>query len=202
MLNYLDEKQRRIHQFAKALQPMYRRTTQLVRDCCFLRIEERKQDPATTRALKAVKQRMGVKVVSVSELFEPNFAVGEEFEEGINEEWKKDNNSNRFVQFVFLERHFEMDLPWPMLWPNEAMHLLSRRTGYFYLRDRNSDASLADVVKRFDPLRKAYVHGDHNSAAEDIAYIFFDLWRFPIDSRLYLSAFGGNHTWEHDTVLE
>ncbi len=46
------------------------------------------------------------------------------------------------------------------------------------------------------------LHGDHDSVAEDVAYIFFDLWKFPIDSRLFLSTWGRGMQWDSSRPLD
>lgn len=208
--DFAAEKQRRIEQFEKALAPMHRRTVQIVQDCCFAIFEERNDDFFATPSLKAVKQIEKPSVVSVGSLpvgslqddiFGMSDSMPFDFDGWSDEGWRQDEKSNRFIQFVFLEHHFEMDLPRPMLWPNEAKTILQTRTGFFFLGDRGDAAVHAETVKNFHPLRKAYVHGDSYSAAEDIAYLFFTLWKFPIDSTLYLSTFGGEHTWDHGVPL-
>ncbi len=47
------EKQRRVQQFAQVFEPMHHRTVNVVKDCCFLRIEERENRWSTKRALEA-----------------------------------------------------------------------------------------------------------------------------------------------------
>ena len=202
MFDYSSEKMRRIQQFASVLQPMHHRTVHLEKDCCFLRIEERHDDQRSSPALEEARTRERVHASSISDSMDTSDESDVDIETWSDDGWRQDDQSKRYIQFVFLERHFEMDLPKPTLWPDEARKLLRERTGFFFLGDRPGAESLSADVKRFQPLRKAYVHGDIHSAAEDIAFTFFELWRFPIDARLYLTTFGRKHSWDSGKPLD
>ncbi len=202
MFDYAAEKQRRIQQFAHVFEPMHHRTVNVVMDCCFLRIEERENPWSSKRSLEA--SRVNEKVLSnaVIDTLEGSFETTPDIEGWSDNGWREDDQSCRYVQCVFLEKHFEIDLPRPTLWPMEAKQLLQRRNGFFFLGERGGAETQASVIERFHPLRKAYVHGDHYSVAEDVAYIFFDLWRFPIDTRLFLSTWGGRNQWDSGRPLD
>ena len=208
---YLFVKKRRISQFASGLSPMHQRTVKLVRDCCFAIIEERYGDEMLLRTLSAAAPcQAGVRASTAmancsgqsdSLGFEQDGLPDDRVVDGWSENgWRGDNRSNRFIQFVFLERHFEMDLPRPMLWPEEAKQILRDRSGFHFMRESPSGKNRSTIAK-FNPLRKAYVHGDVATAAEDVAWIFFDLWRFPVDSQLFLTTFGGKYQWDSGRVL-
>ena len=62
------------------------------------------------------------------------------------------------------------------------------RSGFFYLRDVPRWTLLKEDVAGHNPFRKVYLYGDERSAAEDIAYIFFDLWKFPVDWQFFVYA--------------
>jgi len=64
-----------------------------------------------------------------------------------------------------------------------------RPLGVFYLRDLPQFTLREEDVEGHDPFRKVYLYGDECSAAEDIAYIFFKLWSFPVDFQFYVTAF-------------
>ncbi len=211
-LNSASERQRRIAQFAQALKPMHHRTVKKVKDCCYAIIEERDSTAEFFASLKASKQtslELSTKPPVLSICgggidrynLEPSWPDGIAVAEGWSKDgWRADEDSNRFIQFVFLEKHFEMDLPRPMLFAAEAVEILRNRSGFFFMSDKpGADAS---TVNNYNPLRKAYVHGDVTTAAEDMAWIFFDLWKFPTDERLYLSTFGGDYQWERGKPLE
>lgn len=193
--DFASEKKRRIEQFARALQPMSHRAAKVVKDCCFLRIEERLSDASAKPALQESKQLERAPALAISDSMDSSYESSHPENDFPYEGWRQDHRTKRYVQFVFLAKHFEIDLPRPTLWPTEAQQLLKYRIGFFFLGERPT-AESASVIKRFHPLRKAYVHGDHHSAAEDIAYIFFDLWRFPVDSTLYLSSWSIKTSWD------
>jgi hypothetical protein len=110
---------------------------------------------------------------------------------------------NRFVQFSFEADRFCLDLPRDTLRPAEAQQILRERPGFFYLRDRPQFTLRGEDVKGHDPFRKMYRYGDEPDAAQDTAYLFFTLWRLPIDARLYVSAapFAGPKQWEYGTPI-
>jgi hypothetical protein len=43
----------------------------------------------------------------------------------------------------------------------------------------------------------------HTGAAEDTAYVFFKVWKFPVDSPFYVTAaaFSGKKQWERGTPI-
>ena len=92
-----------------------------------------------------------------------------------------------------------MDMPLKTLFRAEAEQILRSRKGFFYLRDRPEFTLKEEPVDGFDPFRKVYIYGDEESAAEDMAFIFFQVWRFPVDWRFYVKAgaFSGKKSWEN-----
>ncbi|MGA2255577.1 MAG: hypothetical protein ABSG53_13010 [Thermoguttaceae bacterium] len=50
----------------------------------------------------------------------------------------------------------------------------------------------------WNPLQKVYIYRDEESAAEDMAFILFQIWHFPVDSPLYVKAasFHTDHRFE------
>ena len=112
-------------------------------------------------------------------------------------------DDNRYLQFGFMKKTFHMDLPNNTLAAGEAARLLERRHGFFYLRSRRwwflSYEEWRDVVRDFNPVQKEYLNSDTRSAAEDAAWIWFDLWRFPVERPLYYRAMHWgrvNRDWE------
>lgn len=118
--------------------------------------------------------------------------------------WREDDSSKRFVQFSFNRRYFDMDLPNTTLYPPEARELLSSRLGFFYARDRPSFQYPGDHEEEYDPFRKGYVYGDERTAAEDMAFIWFQVWKFPVDWRFYVTAaaFHEDTEWEDAWPLD
>ncbi len=56
---------------------------------------------------------------------------------------------------------------------------------------------------KWEPLQKVYLYRDEESAAEDMAFIVFQVWNFPIDSPLYVTAatFSGKHRFERGSRI-
>jgi hypothetical protein len=111
----------------------------------------------------------------------------------------------RYVQFAFEKAHFVMDLPKDTLEPAEAKEIMRRRKGFFYVSERQPKKYPPREVERYDPFRKVFVYGEEQAAAEDTAFIFFVVWRFSLDARLYVtaSAFGeGTPRWEQRVAIQ
>ncbi len=198
---YSSEKQRRIGQFADALAPMYHRAVNVVGDCCFAIFEERPGSPFQASVLDVATKAGVVTACRPTRIpdchFDPKFEIDEQ-----KDSWHEKGGQRKFIQFVYLKKHFEMDLPNSVLSPTDAQSLVHSSRGFYFLGERGNSERHADVIHQFSPLRKAYVHGDEHSAAVDIATIFFNIWRFPVDSRLFFSTFGGKYTWENAKPLQ
>jgi hypothetical protein len=102
------------------------------------------------------------------------------------------NGDDRYVQFAFTKRTFYLDLPNCTLFPLEAERLIRERSGFFYLKDHRQPWMSMDywqnTVRDFSPVQKIYLNSDTRSAAEDMAYIFYTLWKFPTDWQFYYRA--------------
>ena len=118
--------------------------------------------------------------------------------------WRADNSQSRYVQFSFEKNWFCLDMPLETLFRPEALQILRDRMGFFYLRDRTEFTLYDEDVEGHEPFRKVYIYGDERSAADDMAHIFFTVWKFPVDSRLYVksAAFSGKHEWEKGYPIE
>ena len=104
------------------------------------------------------------------------------------------------MQFAFMDHGFYVDLPDTTLLPEEAKRLVAERAGF--------DFALNNPLKRlgerqFDPVQKQYRYAEQRAAAEDAAFVFFDLWRVPIDQRIKVraSAFEVARRWERGFLL-
>jgi hypothetical protein len=95
----------------------------------------------------------------------------------------------RFVQFCVSDRDFWMDLPNTTLDPAEGNLLVRRQSGFFWVHDHPDAGNWQRTIRDFDPVNKIYLPGDVRCAAEDVAYVFFTLWKFPVDWRLYVTSF-------------
>ncbi len=94
---------------------------------------------------------------------------------------------SRFAQMAFHGDWFYLELPNMTLSPAGGLRLIQERPGFFYLRDRpNSPSSFgADhctrLVQELNPVHKCYRAGDETVAATDLAYVWFTLWKVPVD---------------------
>jgi len=108
------------------------------------------------------------------------------------------------VQFCFERDWFAMDIPNTDIVPEDAARVLKERRG-FYREAERPDAgvttNVADLVQ-FDPIGKKYIYGDEQEAAEDAAYVLFDVMeiRPTTQIRVRASAFDGPK-WEWDKIV-
>lgn len=208
MFDYRAEFDRRVEQFVSYLDRMHERAHEIAHGPCFIIFEERKPSASGDEPeLTEVKER---ELAIVTEKFGDTRNIvpdlGDEilFVDLPDEGWRGDDSGNRYVQFSFERNWFCMDMPLETLFRPEAEQILRDRMGFFYLRDRSQFTLYGEDVEGHDPFRKVYVYGDERSAAEDMAYIFFTVWKFPVDSRLYVksAAFSGKHEWEKGYPVE
>jgi hypothetical protein len=102
-----------------------------------------------------------------------------------------DDDSLRYCQFAFQRDCFCMDLPNNTVFYHEANLILQQRGGFYYALSRPDLPWVRDNWKdtvEWNPLQKIYIYRDEESAAEDMTFIWFDVWRFPLDARLYVYA--------------
>jgi hypothetical protein len=208
MFDYPQELQRRIDQFAEYLKKMYHRSHKEVCGSCFMIFSEdsptsSSDAPALTEAAKPSLELVasGFDDAGIASITLNDDSV---FIELPDEGWKEDDSQKRFIQFSFEKNWFCMDMPIQTLYRAEAEKIVRSRHGFFYLRDRPEFTLNEEDVDGYDPFRKVYVYGDEDSAAEDMAFIFFQVWRFPVDWQFYVkaSAFGDKKTdWEWGTPI-
>lgn len=111
----------------------------------------------------------------------------------------------KMVQFCFERKWFAIDIPNINLCPDDAERILKQRRG-FYREAEHPEVGVtrnASDLVQLDPVGKKYIYGDEREAAEDAAYVFFDVWGLPLDAELLVtaSAFDGPH-WEREVPLE
>ena len=108
------------------------------------------------------------------------------------------------VQLCFHEDWFAIDIPNTSIAPGEAEQLLAVRQG-FYREAEKPDANVSDVdqIVQFDPVGRRYAYGQEDEAAEDAAWVFFDLWGLDPGQPIYVSAsaFKTEHRWERGELL-
>ncbi len=207
--DYGETLQRRIVQFAGYLKKMHHRALKEVEGPCFMIFDERSPtdknghdqlNEAVTPSIELVLH--GFEVAGKDSITMDGFLSSPDLPE---EGWREDNSQSRFIQFSFEEKWFCIDMPIQTLFQPEAEQILRSLKGFFYLRDRPEFTLFEEDVEGYDPFRKIYVYGDEQTAAEDMAFIFFQVWKFPVDWRFYVKAdaFGDKKTnWEWGTPIE
>ena len=78
--------------------------------------------------------------------------------------------------------------------------------GYFFREAERPDEGVSDSddVETFEPICRKYIYGDEQQAADDAAYVLFDVMGVGPGQTLYVtaSAFGDNeHDWEQAEPL-
>ena len=101
----------------------------------------------------------------------------------------------RIVQFAFEASQFFLELPDTTITIEEAKQAVAARPGFGYALDKPVKTAAA---RQFDPIERRYLYSEQPIAAEDAAYLFFDLWRTPLDAWITVdaSAFQSPETWE------
>ncbi len=200
MRDFHENLERRIAQFTHYIKLMRKRRSTLARGNCFLIFEERSDyDPRgapqliESKALTAV----GGSKSQADDAFDDADALPDE-------QWRDDDFSCRFIQFSFNSRYFDLDLPNTTLYRPEAELILRRRSGFFYVKDRRQFEHPKENADFFNPLRKIFVYGDEHAAAQEMAFVLFSVWRFPVDWRFYVSAaaFYDRTNWENGLPIE
>jgi hypothetical protein len=199
MPDFHEELERRTEQFRHYLELMRQRHGEIAQGNCFIIFEEcldlNDRDARQLAASKALVYQASLEV--------GGWDNAADFGENIvadlpTEGWKGDDSSCRFIQFSFNPRYFDLDIPNTTLFRAEAEIILRRRSGFFYVKDDRRFEHPKENVDRFNPLRKIFVPGDERSAAEEMAFVFFNVWKFPVDWRFYVTAaaFHEKTDWE------
>jgi hypothetical protein len=104
------------------------------------------------------------------------------------------NSTTRIVQFAFLADGFYLDLPDSTLTPEES-RVAVQRPGFGFALD---NPQIRPDERQHDPIQRRYQYSEHRTAAEDAAFVFFDLWRMPLDVwfKVHAAAFEGSRKWE------
>jgi hypothetical protein len=103
----------------------------------------------------------------------------------------------RICQFAFQQTGFNLDMPDTVLTACEARRAVAERPGFAFALDR-PHRQPRDL--EFDPVQRLYQYSELRVAAEDVAYVFFDLWSTPLDAWIKVEAatFEGPRRWERD----
>jgi hypothetical protein len=198
---------RRTRQFEDYLRKMEVRRHGMEHDCFIVFHERAKRQPGETPTLAATRkaQRELARTVSGGlELSANLFDDGDAADTGFSNEPSGPRDQSKFIQFAFWERFFVADLPNDILLESDGRRIQRDRAGFFFVGERTDYPYYQRDVAVHNPLQKQYVYGDQEAAAADAAHVFFRVWNFPIDSRLYVSdsAFAKGHRWEESVLLD
>lgn len=196
--------ERRVAQFHRYLETMHRRSHAVAEGFCFMLFEENSSGEGDGRMQKAAKDRERARSRTLVPVAGKPGGTGvftpDEWSalDGLDAEMNEEFPFNRYVQFGFEEDRFLMDLPLGTLFMDEADEISTRRSGFSWARQNGNPAVSEKDIEDFDPLQKFYRYGDERTAAEDAAFIFFEVWGIPEDSRLFVSASSCHtpHSWE------
>ena len=196
MTTFTEEKNRRIEQFAQYLRLMGLRRHKQVKDECFSIFEELPpEDAESPKSRKAA-------AVKVNCLADGGSALGRSGGgQGSQQCSRSRKRDSRFLQFAFMRDCFYLEMPNNTVFPQETEQILRQRLGFYWAKNRPDlrwvRGNWKDIV-RWEPLQKVYLYRDEKSAAEDMAFILFQVWNFPVDSPLYIKAasFHTTHRFE------
>ena len=194
--------ERRIVQFTGYLNLMRHRAHEIVRGSCFI-IFSSDSPEGDSEAILTVKREQTLSAVPAVSGFsceQDKNGCGYLPDEG----WRDHDSPRRFIQFSFEKSWFCLDMPLQILFRPEARQILRDRSGFFFLSQRPQFTLKGEDVEGFDPFRKIYIYDDDRCAAEDMAFIWFHVWRFPVSTRLYVqaAAFNGEHIWEERAPID
>jgi len=205
--DYKAEFERRVEQFHANLSRGHERALKIAEGPCFMIFVEAKGSTGDDHRELAESKKSATESVMVGSA--DSGPLVSSLDDAVippslpDEARQQDNSQCRFVQFSFEEKWFCLDMPLQTLSPAEATKTLRSRRGFFYLVDRPEFTLYGEDVDGYDPFRKIYWYGDERDAAADMAFIFFNVWEIPVDSRLHVrsAAFGKNFSWEQDVPL-
>ena len=100
-----------------------------------------------------------------------------------------------------------MDLPNNTVFPQEAEQIFRHLLGFYWAKNRPDLRWVRrnwENMVIWEPLQKVYLYRDEESAADDMAFILFQIWHFPVDSPLYVKAasFHTKHCFEHGKQID
>jgi hypothetical protein len=202
MPSYLDEKRRRIQQFAEYLRLMGLRRHKVVKDDCFIIFDESPPEDADSPKLV---ESVAIPVDCLAE--GGSAGGGGEAGECQANDWQGGGAQPRYLQFAFTQDCFYLELPNNTVFPPEVDQILRHSMGFYWAKNRPDlrwvRGCWEDMV-RWNPLQKVYLYHDEESAAEDMAFILFQVWNFPVDSPFWIKAasFHTEHRFQQGMQIE
>ena len=202
MPTFLEEKYRRIEQFAEYLRLMGLRRHEVVKDNCFIVFGE--SPPEDTESPK-LKESVAIKVDCLAD--GGSGSGGGESGENPSNDWHGGDTPSRYLQFAFMQDLFYIELPNNTIFPPEHELILRQKMGFFWAKERWDLWWVRNNPKdmeKWNPLQKVYLYHDEESAAEDMAFILFQVWNFPVDSPLWIKAasFETDHRFENGKRID
>ncbi len=202
--------ERRVAQFHGYLETMHRRSHAVAGGFCFMVFEENSSEDGDLRTRKAAKNRERIRERTLVAVAGKAGGAGaftpdeHSFLDALDAEMDGEHPFRRYVQFGFEEDRFLMDPPLGTLFVDEAEEIIAGRSGFSWARRNGNPAVSEKDIEDFDPLQKFYRYGDEGTTAEDAAFIFFEVWGIPENSRLYVSASSCHtpHSWERGESFE
>ena len=201
MPTYVDEERRRIEQFAEYLRLMELRRHKIVKDTCFIIFEDSPPEDAESPRLK---ESVAIKVDALAG---GSASAGPGNTGSQPKRGKRRERCFRYIQFAFRQDRFYLELPNATIYPQDADQILQCRLGFYWAKNRTDLPWIRGDWKfmvKFNPLQKVYLYRDEETAAEDMAFILFQVWHFPVDSPLYVKAasFHSGHRFEWGKRIE
>lgn len=197
---------RRTRLFEDYLRKMEQRRRCISSDCFIVFHEEPRRGDRSAPALAATRQAERELARTVSgrlELSASTLDDGYDTDQSWAGEPSGPRDQSKFIQFAFWERFFVVDLPNDILLETDGRRIQRDRPGFFFVGERDDYPYYHQDVAVHNPLQKQYVYGDQEAAAADAAHVFFRVWNFPIDSRLYVSSasFHTRDRWDESLPL-
>lgn len=190
-----EEFARRVGQIHGYIGPMYRRSRGVM-EFCYTIIKESFTDDDGVVHRSAAKTRPRVRVLAG---LPDEAAILHALDAEMEEEYPR----NRYVQIGFEEDYFFIDMPVGSLFTDEAEEISASLGGFRRASENPVTPMSAEHVRDFDPLQKFYLYGEELQAAEDVAGIFFGVWRLPETERLYVSSHSSSgKAWERGEPFE
>ena len=189
-------------QFAEYLRLMGLRAHKVVKDSCFIIFDDSPPEDAESPKLK---ESVAIKVDCLADGGSASGGAGAA--EGLPKHGRPRKRRSRYIQFAFMRDCFYLELPNNTVFPQEAEQILRRRLGFYWAKNRTGPSLGPGQLEghgEVEPLQKVYLYRDEESAAEDMAFILFQIWHFPVDSPLYVKAasFHTDHRFEHGKRID